>query len=175
MVAYTWLPIYPRNLMVAGAGFHWPNLVSTLGRTLVGQVQPFFQESKLCDDRLDKNVCWTVCWYLFVYWISSVTFMVAGAGFHWPNLVSTLGRTLVGQVQPFFQESLLCDARLVKNVCWTVLLISICLLDLFRNFYGCGSRIWTCDLRVMSPTSCQLLHPAMSFWCRGSESNRYDL
>ena len=27
--------------------------------------------------------------------------------------------------------------------------------------YGCGSRIWTYDLRVMSPTSCQLLYPAM--------------
>ena len=25
---------------------------------------------------------------------------------------------------------------------------------------GCGSRTRTCDLRVMSPTSCQLLHPA---------------
>ena len=29
-------------------------------------------------------------------------------------------------------------------------------------FYGCGDRTWTCDLRVMSPTSYQLLHPAMN-------------
>ena len=28
---------------------------------------------------------------------------------------------------------------------------------------GCGGRIWTSDLRVMSPTSCQLLHPAMCY------------
>ena len=27
---------------------------------------------------------------------------------------------------------------------------------------GCGDRTWTCDLRVMSPTSYQLLHPAMN-------------
>ena len=27
--------------------------------------------------------------------------------------------------------------------------------------YGCGDRTWTCDLRVMSPTSYQLLHPAI--------------
>ena len=27
-------------------------------------------------------------------------------------------------------------------------------------YIGCGGRTWTCDLRVMSPTSCQLLHPA---------------
>ena len=28
--------------------------------------------------------------------------------------------------------------------------------------YGCGDRTWTCDLRVMSPTSYQLLHPAIN-------------
>ncbi len=26
--------------------------------------------------------------------------------------------------------------------------------------FGCGGRTWTYDLRVMSPTSYQLLHPA---------------
>ena len=30
------------------------------------------------------------------------------------------------------------------------------------NFCGCGDRTWTCDLRVMSPTSYQLLHPAIN-------------
>ena len=30
--------------------------------------------------------------------------------------------------------------------------------------FGCGKRTWTSDLRVMSPTSYQLLHPAM--FCR---------
>ncbi len=50
---------------------------------------------------------------------------------------------------------------------------------------GCGDRIRTCDLRVMSPTSYQLLHPASisSFfsplpvfrtWCRRPGSNRYE-
>ena len=29
---------------------------------------------------------------------------------------------------------------------------------------GCGGRIWTYDLRVMSPTSYQLLHSAISLW-----------
>ena len=33
----------------------------------------------------------------------------------------------------------------------------------FRNFYGCGGRTRTYDLRVMSPTSFQLLHPATIF------------
>ena len=28
---------------------------------------------------------------------------------------------------------------------------------------GCGDRTWTCDLRVMSPTSYQLLYPAI-YW-----------
>ena len=66
--------------------------------------------------------------------------------------------------------------------------------------FGCGDRTWTCDLRVMSPTSYQLLHPAMWLmvawdgiepptqgfsvlcstdwatkpnWCLGPESNRH--
>ena len=30
------------------------------------------------------------------------------------------------------------------------------------SFYGCGGRTRTCDLRVMSPTSFQLLYPAIS-------------
>ena len=45
---------------------------------------------------------------------------------------------------------------------------------------GCGGRTWTSDLRVMSPTSYQLLHPAISYqiiilqyWCRRPGSNRY--
>ena len=29
------------------------------------------------------------------------------------------------------------------------------------KFTGCGGRTWTSDLRVMSPTSCQLLHSAI--------------
>ena len=36
-------------------------------------------------------------------------------------------------------------------------------LDRLTNgpyLFGCGGRTRTCDLRVMSPTSCQLLHPA---------------
>ena len=31
----------------------------------------------------------------------------------------------------------------------------------FRNFYGCGGRTRTYDLRVMSPTSFQLLYSAI--------------
>ena len=31
----------------------------------------------------------------------------------------------------------------------------------FRNFYGCGGRTRTYDLRVMSPTSYQLLYSAI--------------
>ena len=49
-------------------------------------------------------------------------------------------------------------------------------------FNGCGSRIWTYDLRVMSPTSYQtapsraILSSKLDFfWCRGPESNRYDV
>ena len=40
--------------------------------------------------------------------------------------------------------------------------------------FGCGDRTWTCDLRVMSPTSYQLLHPAILYlkWWLGTESNR---
>ena len=38
--------------------------------------------------------------------------------------------------------------------------------------FGCGGRIWTFDLRVMSPTSYQLLHPAVLFlWWRGKDLN----
>ncbi len=29
------------------------------------------------------------------------------------------------------------------------------------SFFNCGDRTRTCDLRVMSPTSCQLLYPAI--------------
>ena len=43
---------------------------------------------------------------------------------------------------------------------------------LFLN--GCGGRIRTCDLRVMSPTSYQLLYPAKS-WCRRPGSNRHGI
>ena len=32
---------------------------------------------------------------------------------------------------------------------------------------GCGGRIRTCDLRVMSPTSYQLLHSAVYNWHKG--------
>ena len=46
------------------------------------------------------------------------------------------------------------------------------------NFCGCGDRTWTCDLRVMSPTSYQLLHPAMLYlnliWRRKRDSNPRD-
>ena len=34
----------------------------------------------------------------------------------------------------------------------------------FHQIFGCGGRTRTCDLRVMSPTSCQLLHPAMFYY-----------
>ena len=37
---------------------------------------------------------------------------------------------------------------------------------------GCGGRTWTTDLRVMSPTSYQLLHPAMLSWWMGLDSNQ---
>ena len=44
--------------------------------------------------------------------------------------------------------------------------------------FGCGDRTWTCDLRVMSPTSYQLLHPAMLYlnliWRRKRDSNPRD-
>ena len=32
---------------------------------------------------------------------------------------------------------------------------------------NCGDRTWTCDLRVMSPASCQLLHPAIIIIIKG--------
>ena len=31
-------------------------------------------------------------------------------------------------------------------------------------YFGCGGKTRTYDLRVMSPTSCQLLHPAMFYY-----------
>ena len=34
----------------------------------------------------------------------------------------------------------------------------------FRTFYGCGGRTRTYDLRVMSPTSYQLLYSAIFTW-----------
>ena len=44
--------------------------------------------------------------------------------------------------------------------------------------FGCGDRTRTCDLRVMSPTSYQLLHPAMLYlnliWRRKRDSNPRD-
>ena len=45
-----------------------------------------------------------------------------------------------------------------------VLLIKKKTADFIRNqrFYGCGDRTRTCDLRVMSPTSYQLLYSAIS-------------
>ena len=43
---------------------------------------------------------------------------------------------------------------------------------------GCGRGTWTPDLRVMSPTSYQLLYPASSYWFvkwyRRPDSNRYE-
>ena len=32
-------------------------------------------------------------------------------------------------------------------------------LTVWAYVFGCGDRIWTCDLRVMSPTSCQTAPP----------------
>ena len=37
---------------------------------------------------------------------------------------------------------------------------------------GCGGRTRTCDLRVMSPTSCQLLHPAILIINGAEDRNR---
>ena len=34
----------------------------------------------------------------------------------------------------------------------------------FYQIFGCGGWTRTSDLRVMSPTSCQLLHPAMFYY-----------
>ena len=34
----------------------------------------------------------------------------------------------------------------------------------FYQIFGCGGKTRTYDLRVMSPTSCQLLHPAMFYY-----------
>ena len=51
-------------------------------------------------------------------------------------------------------------------------------------FYGCGGRTWTNDLRVMSPTSYQLLYSAIYWfpvlllgesWCRWPDLNRYGI
>ena len=42
---------------------------------------------------------------------------------------------------------------------------------LFLSFGG-GGKIWTYDLRVMSPTSYQTALPRI-MWCLGPESNRY--
>jgi hypothetical protein len=44
--------------------------------------------------------------------------------------------------------------------------------SLLITLFGCGDRTRTCDLRVMSPTSCQLLHPAIVIWWRMTGSNR---
>ena len=38
-------------------------------------------------------------------------------------------------------------------------------LSFDKDFFGSGSRTRTCDLRVMSPTSYQLLYPAIYFCC----------
>ena len=40
---------------------------------------------------------------------------------------------------------------------------------------GCGKRTWTSDLRVMSPTSYLLLHPAILKWWAGMDSNHRSL
>ena len=45
-----------------------------------------------------------------------------------------------------------------RSPAWQAGMLTATPLDLF----GCGDRTWTCDLRVMSPTSYQLLHPAMN-------------
>ena len=43
-------------------------------------------------------------------------------------------------------------------------------LDQWAIFvFGCGGKTRTCDLRVMSPTSCQLLHPAILRVKNGAE------
>ena len=59
------------------------------------------------------------------------------------------------------------------------------LYQLSYRIIGCEGRIRTNDLRVMSPTSYQLLYPAplcfpalyrsAHLWCRRPESNRYEL
>ena len=74
--------------MVAGAGFHWPNLVSTLGRTLVGQVQPVSQENNVVCSIGLKQSAEPSFDSLFKDFIYPRNLMVAGAGFHWPNLVN---------------------------------------------------------------------------------------
>ena len=38
--------------------------------------------------------------------------------------------------------------------------------SVMNTLYGCGDRTRTCDLRVMSPTSYQLLYSAILIWCR---------
>ena len=49
--------------------------------------------------------------------------------------------------------------------------------ELHQQNHGCGGWTWTNDLRVMSPTSYQLLHPAIKgtpiikSWWRGKDSN----
>ena len=45
--------------------------------------------------------------------------------------------------------------------------------SLLFSCFGGGGWIRTNDLRVMSPTSCQLLYPAIYKWCLGPESNRH--
>ena len=35
--------------------------------------------------------------------------------------------------------------------------------------FGCGKRTWTSDLRVMSPTSYRLLHPAINYEINGGQ------
>ena len=42
----------------------------------------------------------------------------------------------------------------------------------FQVFYGCGGRTRTCGLRVMSPTSCQLLHAAIYYCVRYGAGDR---
>ena len=48
---------------------------------------------------------------------------------------------------------------------------TLCRLSYISNF-GCGGRIWTCDLRVMSPTSYRPALPR-DIWSWWSGSNRW--
>ena len=56
---------------------------------------------------------------------------------------------------PGFMPNTSPEREQIKNYrCWN------CINN--GNWFGCGGRIWTNDLRVMSPTSYQLLYPASS-------------
>ena len=80
---------------------------------------------------------------------------------YWDNLVSIL-RSTQPQFSPEWVKTWVCSSpQILRPTFSRRKRKKRPEISRFQVFYGCGGRTRTCGLRVMSPTSCQLLHAAI--------------